>query len=1094
MSPGTIHSSAGTPGTPETSGRLEILETLHRGPERTVYRIRDGREGRTDVLKIVRPGASEETIRGIAEEFLLLDRIRHPHLVRAHRFVHLPDGSRGYLMEDLRGGPPRNPDSPGWGPGDLEATRGVLGALAALHAIGYAHLDLKAEQVLHGPRGVCLIDLGLAAPAGAPLAARGTWGFIAPEILRGDAWDRRADLYGLGCLLVQVWTGESPMGGGEIAVALRRQNERPRLRLRERVPGCPEGLDRVVEGLLDPDPMRRPADAGRAWEALHAMNGSRERYLERRRLPVPEELPLVSPQGVEEAWNRALERADEPRWVIDGPAGSGRRRLLERLRVLAEVQGCSSLREREKLHVHPAATAGDPDFEIVCRIGSPGAGERVIELGPAGDAQAAAALEAYGLAPEGGEARWTRGLLALRIDERLGGEEAARRSARTRRALAAAQGASMSPAMRSAVAEALAADAAGASGTSPAPDEAATLLRHGWLREKPDGLIAPAIPPWDAASLRALAGDEEIRAAHERLLALDQADPSVAARHAVAAGSRIEILARVPAGIDALRTRGDVAGAISLLNAARESLAGDFPHDWLTLLASLTLEDGTPAKCSSLLRSPLASPRLDSEWRDLIEAHLDGRAARRRSALEKARPIFEGSMDPRIRRAAGLITLRAIRSLKEPEETLAVGRALLGDLHGEVALTEQLRVATLLLDVLSGLGRIGPEYEAVRMICQNCIEGGGPRERTIGAGSLGGDAFRRGDFVEARRLFELAVSAAEEWGDGFQIAISKGHLGGACFEEGRLAESEALNRDCLAMYEQLGHPVLAANARSNLATVIHEEGRLGEALDLCRAAREIFLIHEMHEDADGASRVEAGILIDAGMSDAAEAAVADLLERLESHPQPIVEGILLRSRGRLSRSRGLFFDARTHWTRALDVVRAAGAADEEARVLFEWAAGERCAGDPDAADRLEAAAREIIDPTAGGEISVLRDFTRALAHAAAGGAEDARIAADLLGRAASASAQSGLRLWTWRCHAGRAGLLSRMGDGGGGLDAVRAAREGLIELLDAIAREPFQESYILTPDARLFLAWCEQDLSVGPELPGGSSDLEVFLS
>ncbi len=144
-------------------------------------------------------------------------------------------------------------------------------------------------------------------------------------MLAGGEWDRTADIYGVGCLLVNdiLGNGGTPIGDGEVAEQIRRQRSRPRLLLRERVSDFPDGLDRAVESLLYPDPAGGPpmrcAHGNRYMDG-----GSRGGYLERRSLPKPEAIPGAPPPEIEREWDEALQSGDSRPWVIEGPAGSGR--------------------------------------------------------------------------------------------------------------------------------------------------------------------------------------------------------------------------------------------------------------------------------------------------------------------------------------------------------------------------------------------------------------------------------------------------------------------------------------------------------------------------------------------------------------------------------------------------------------------------------------------------------------------------------------------------------------------------------------------------------------------------------------------------
>jgi serine/threonine-protein kinase PknK len=84
----------------------------------------------------------------------------------------------------------------------------LLRALASLHASGRAHGDLKPEHVLLDDRGeVRVLDLGLSTPLGAP-ARGGTFGYLAPELLRGEPVSPASDLYALGRCLAEL--GDDP--------------------------------------------------------------------------------------------------------------------------------------------------------------------------------------------------------------------------------------------------------------------------------------------------------------------------------------------------------------------------------------------------------------------------------------------------------------------------------------------------------------------------------------------------------------------------------------------------------------------------------------------------------------------------------------------------------------------------------------------------------------------------------------------------------------------------------------------------------------------------------------------------------------------
>jgi tetratricopeptide (TPR) repeat protein len=1061
---------------------LERVQLLHRGRDRELWRVRDATDGHTEILKSAPVQAPAEARRALADEFLLLERIRHAHWVRPLGFIHLDDGSCGYRMEE-GGRPVSEAAGDGWLPRDLGSVRELLGALSCLHALGFAHLDIKPSQLLQCDDGVRLIDPGLAAPEGSSLAPRGTWGFIAPEVLSGGSWDRRVDFYALGCVLVQIWTGENPLGTGEIAEQIRRQQSRPRLRLRERVPEIPEGLDRVIESLLDPDPERRPRTARDVWSALHTMAAYREGYAERRQLPHPHDLPFLGVEEGEAAWDRALDGEGADRWVIAGTIGSGRRRLLERLRARAEVAGFVCDAQPDALLACRHDPAGGTR-EIRCRIGSPSRGEHPIELGAAGERVAAAALEAYGLDAEGDEARWTRGLLRLRLEERLGAEGERRRSARTRRTFAAALGGALSGDDRMRLATLLVRESDDVS-IPAVPGE--PLIALGLARSGNSETLEPASPPWDTQALSVIAGEAMIAAAHRKLLDPAGTRPVATAAHAIGCGDVDRALAAVPAAVALLREEGDLGRAFDLLTAARELLGARCPAPRAIDQAAVALEDGTPARALSLLGP--TGPSLPDAWRTLIEGHLLYRSGRRAEAIVAARAAQQTTEEPRVARAAEMIVIRSQRLLGEIEAAEAGARKLMGDAPAEAPIADRLRPAALLLSMLSARGEAEEVCAPLRELCVRGLPTVGGRERHEVAAALGAEAFQRGDFAAAGRFMETAVDAAAACHDMTNLAIGQMNLAGVYFEEGRTAECEDLNRQALRACVDLGLENQAANARRNLATVLMAASRLDDALNLCRKARQILGTNAESPDALATIAVEGEILVESGLLESARVVLEDAVRRLEENPVPSVGTIIWRDVARLERWTGQLQQASAHFAEARRQAQEAGASDDEARALVETACLCAAIGDRDGTARALNDAAPLVRASTSVELALHFDFAQAM-HQAIG---DPRAATDLLQAATERAARAHFTGWLWRCHAAASGVAKSLGDAERTLRSIQAARRALLDLLHGIGPDAMRESYVMLWDARLFLAWCDEETDTRKELPHGGSDLEVFL-
>ncbi len=217
---------------PEIPG-YEIGERLGSGGTADVFRARDKKTGAALALKILNPGATrhEPTRRAFVAEARLLERLRHPGLVRCHGvarsgatyFSRLDLIEGRTLLEELDGGRAF---------GEAEALRIVLAvaeALEYLESQGVVHRDVKPGNVMLGADGrAILIDLGFAASEGSAQASAdstvGTVAYLSPEQARGGAAaDSRSDIYSLGLSLFHVVVGRLPFASSDDREVLRMQ-------------------------------------------------------------------------------------------------------------------------------------------------------------------------------------------------------------------------------------------------------------------------------------------------------------------------------------------------------------------------------------------------------------------------------------------------------------------------------------------------------------------------------------------------------------------------------------------------------------------------------------------------------------------------------------------------------------------------------------------------------------------------------------------------------------------------------------------------------------------------------------------------------
>jgi eukaryotic-like serine/threonine-protein kinase len=196
--------------------------------------------------------------------------VRHPHVVHVYG-AERHEERIGLWMELVRG---RSLDeivrSDGPMAADAAAKIGadLAGAVAAVHAAGLLHRDIKVQNVIQDDSGrIVLMDFGAGEEIGAVKArVAGTPLYIAPEVLAGGAASAASDVYALGVLLFYLTTGAFPVHAASIEELRRAHDAGARRELRRLNPKVPAALARVVERALSPEPSARYATAA-AMEA-----------------------------------------------------------------------------------------------------------------------------------------------------------------------------------------------------------------------------------------------------------------------------------------------------------------------------------------------------------------------------------------------------------------------------------------------------------------------------------------------------------------------------------------------------------------------------------------------------------------------------------------------------------------------------------------------------------------------------------------------------------------------------------------------------------------------------------------------------------
>ena len=261
--------------------RYKIKKVLGRGRTSTVCQVIDREIEDELALKVLDPQAARGPgLEQFKKEIKLARRLKHPNIVSI--FDYGKKGEHHYITMEVVSGQSLRARLDAEGPVSadkgLRLLRALASGLGAIHELGIVHRDVNPFNILIDDKGeVKILDFGLAKSddlSRSPERAAENQemlqrlAYLAPEQIRGEALDPRADIYSIGAVAYEIFTGRPPFQGTQWPILLQQCLEKPPAPPREFNASLPEKLQNWILNCLEKQPAARPSSCSDMLAAL----------------------------------------------------------------------------------------------------------------------------------------------------------------------------------------------------------------------------------------------------------------------------------------------------------------------------------------------------------------------------------------------------------------------------------------------------------------------------------------------------------------------------------------------------------------------------------------------------------------------------------------------------------------------------------------------------------------------------------------------------------------------------------------------------------------------------------------------------------